>query len=272
MVFLFLCLILVNTLLKQHTPAWALNSAELMTVLAMSLAIIGIPVFLTGYFLAIPTTPYYFASAENQWGEFVIPHLPAWLLPSNDGPAMTWFFEGLPPDEPAPWAILFDGWAMPLFWWLSFILTLFFVCFCIVVILRKQWVERERLALPPPQTLVTDATEGLPPILRNKVFWIGAAIPLFIVFWNLIGYFFHFFPTIEWNYPIQTLRGFPPINIRLYFPVIGFMYFANLNVSVSILFFFMLTLVEEGLFNHFGLGVTEADKFVWGLPSTSWQC
>jgi hypothetical protein len=48
-----------------------------------------------------------------------------------------------------------------------------------------------------PQTLVTDATEGLPPILRNKVFWIGAAIPLFIVFWNIIGYFFHFFPTIE---------------------------------------------------------------------------
>ena len=51
---------------------------------------------------------------------------------------MTWFFEGLPPDEPAPWAILFDGWAMPLFWWLSFIFALFFVCFCIVVILLKQ--------------------------------------------------------------------------------------------------------------------------------------
>ncbi|MDP6700782.1 MAG: hypothetical protein QGH25_14120, partial [Candidatus Latescibacteria bacterium] len=33
-----------------------------------------------------------------------------------------------------------------------------------------------------------------------------------------------------------------------------------------------LTLIEEGLFNRFGLGVTEADKFVWGLPSTSWQC
>ncbi len=273
--FLLLCLILVNTLLKQYIPAWALNPAELIMVLAMSLVIIGIPVFLTGYFLAIPTTPYYFASAENQWGEFVIPHLPAWLLPSNEGLAMTWFFEGLPPGEPIPWATLFDAWTMPLFWWLSFIFTLFFACFCIVVILRKQWVERERLAYPlmeVPQTLVTDAASGLPPILRNKVFWVGAAIPLFIVFWNIIGYFFHFFPTIEWNYPIQTLRGFPPINIRLYFPVIGFMYFANLNVSFSIWVFFVLTLVEEGLFNRFGLGVTEADKFVWGLPSTSWQC
>lgn len=50
------------------------------------------------------------------------------------------------------------------------------------------------------------------------------------------------------------------------------MYFANLSVSFSIWFFFLLTIVEEGLFNRFGLGVTDADKFVWGLPSTSWQC
>ena len=105
------------------------------------------------------------------------------------------------------------------------------------------------------QTRVTDATEGLPPIMRNKIFWIGTAIRLFIVFGNLIGYFFHFFHTIEWNFPIHTLRGFPPINIRLYFNIIGFMYFANLNVGFSIWFFFVLPLVEEGLFNHFGLGV-----------------
>ena len=62
---------------------------------------------------------------------------------------------------------------MPLFWWLSFIFTLFFVCFCIMVILRKQWVERERLSYPlmaVPQILVTDADRGLPAILRSKLF------------------------------------------------------------------------------------------------------
>ena len=270
--FLFICLIFLNALLKKLDPAWALRPAELITVVAMGLVIIGIPVFLTGYFLAIPTTPYYFASAENEWGTYVVPHLPHWLLPSNEGGAMTWFFEGLPYGEPTPWSTLLDAWAMPLFWWLSFIFTLFFVCFCIVVILRKQWVERERLAYPlmeVPQMLVADADRGLPAILRSKLFWCGAAIPLCIVIWNIFGFFFHFFPQISWDYPIQTIRGFPNINIRLYFPVVGFMYFANLNVSFSIWVFFLLTLIEEGLFNRFGLGVTEADKFVWGLPSTS---
>jgi len=50
------------------------------------------------------------------------------------------------------------------------------------------------------------------------------------------------------------------------------MYFANLNVTFSIWLFYVLLLLEEGLFNRFGVGVTEADNFVWGLPSTSWQC
>jgi hypothetical protein len=191
---------------------------------------------------------------------------------------MTWFFEGLPIGEPTPWITLLDAWTMPMFWWLSFIWTLYFVCFCMVVILRKQWVERERLAYPLmeiPLALVTDSDDPssrVPAILRNKVFWIGAAIPLFIVFWNIIGFFFHFFPKIEWAHPIQIAHGFPTINIRFYFPVVGFMYFANLNVTFSIWLFYLLLLLEEGLFNRFGVGVTEADNFVWGLPSTSWQC
>ena len=36
-------------------------------------------------------------------------------------------------------------------------------------------------------------------------------------------------------------------------------------------FFYALILVEEGLFNRFGIGVSEGDVYVWGYPSTSWQ-
>ena len=276
--FSFCCLILSNILLKAININWALRPAEIITVMVMGLVTTGIPIFIMGFVLSIPTTPYYVASAENQWGNYVLPHLPVWLLPSNEGLAMTWFFEGLPIGEPTPWKTLLDAWTMPLFWWFSFIWTLYFVCFCIVVILRKQWVERERLAYPlmeVPQALIVDAntsTSRVPALLRNKVFWIGASIPLFIILWNIIGFFFHFFPKIEWQYPIQIAHGFPTVNVRFYFPVVGFMYFANLNITFSIWLFYVLLLLEEGLFNRFGLGVTEADNFVWGLPSTSWQC
>jgi hypothetical protein len=275
--FPFFCLILANAVLKSVRPNWVLRPAEVITVAVMGLVVTGIPIFMVGFVLSIPTAPEYFASPENQWDQYILPYLPRWLTPSNAGMAMTWFFEGLPVGEPVPWQSLLAAWVMPLLWWLSFIWSLYFVCFCLVVVLRRQWVERERLSYPlmeVPQTLVAGADGGarVPAVLRQRLFWIGAGIPLAIVLWNIVGFFFHFFPKIEWTYPVQIARSFPPISINLYFPVVGFCYFANLNVSFSIWFFYVVTMVEEGLFNRFGLGVTEGDAFVWGLPSTSWQC
>ena len=143
--FPFLCLVLVNGLVRTLGHGWALQPAELITIAVMGLVVTGVPIFMVGYVLAIPTTPHYFASPENQWGGHVLPHLPAWLVPSNEGNAMAWFFEGLPLGEPVPWAALLHAWAMPLTWWLTFIWTLYFVSFCMVVVMRKQGVERERL-------------------------------------------------------------------------------------------------------------------------------
>lgn len=274
--FPLICMVLGNALVKSINRDWALRPAEMITVVVMGLVVIGIPIFIVGYVLSIPTTPYYFASSENQWGTYVLPYMPTWLVPSNTGLAMTWFFEGLPLGQPVPWGVLLDAWFMPMFWWLSFIWTLYLVCFTLVVILRKQWVEHEKLAFPLTEfpllmSAETPAPAKLPAIVRNKVFWAGAAIPLFIILWNAVGYFVHFVPKIEWFYPVQLARGFPVLHIYFYLPVIGFIYFVNLNISFSIWLFYVLIIIEEGLFNRFGIGVTEGDVYVWGYPSTSWQ-
>jgi hypothetical protein len=274
--FPFVCLILTNLALRRLRPTWALQAAELVTVAVMGLVVTGIPIFMVGFLLAIPTKAHYDASPENQWGEYVLPHLPEWLIPSNEHQAMTFFFEGLPPGEAVPWEALFSAWVMPLFWWMSLIWTLYFVCFCLVVVLRRQWVERERLAFPlmeVPQVLIDDAAgDKRTGLLKNRLLWIGAAVPLSIALWNIAGYFWHFVPPIEWQYPVQIARGFPSININLYFPVIGFTYFANLSVSFSIWFFYLIVLLEEGILNRFAIGVTDTDPFVWGFPTTAWQC
>lgn len=273
--FPFICLILLNAAAGTLRRSWALRPSELVTIMVMGLVATGIPAFICGYLLAIPTTPYYFASPENQWGQYILPHLPAFLVPGNEGMAMTWFFEGLPPGREIPWGTLLSAWAMPLFWWLSFIWTLYLVSFCLVVILRKQWVETERLAFPlmeVPRALLSESDGGrLPGILRSRLLWAGAAVPLVVVLWNIVGFFYHFFPDIDWHYSVQLARSFPTLNVRLNFPVVGFMYFVNLNVSFSIWFFFLLSMLEEGIFSRLGLGVTESDWFVWGLPSVSWQ-
>ena len=57
---------------------------------------------------------------------------------------MTWFFEGLPPGQAVPWG----EWILPLFWWLSFIGAAACVSICLAVLLRRQWVDHERLVYP----------------------------------------------------------------------------------------------------------------------------
>ena len=77
----------------------------------------------------------------------------------------------------------------PTFFWLvkvmGFIVILIFTMFCINTVLRKQWVERERLAYPivrlPQEMARGDRTKGL---LRSKTMWIGFSIAAGI---NLIG-------------------------------------------------------------------------------------
>ena len=224
-------------------------------------------------FLALIASPYYYASPENQWDHYVHPHLPHWAIPSNEGSAMTWFFEGLPAGERLPW----ESWLIPLLWWLSLIFVFYFVCLCIVTILRRQWVDNERLLFPlieVPRDLVrmSDDRRLLPAFMRSRAFWIGFAVPMFIVVWNVASYFNPTFPQIPVSGKhVRIARGFPSIPTIFWFPVIGFAYFANLEVTFSVWFFYLLAVVQEGVCNRVGFSIGRSDFFVWGMAATGWQ-
>ena len=55
-----------------------------------------------------------------------------------------------------------------------------------------------------------------------KVFWVGCALPLGMILFNLIGFFYLGFPQINFRHPItiQLSREFPTITLMLYFPVV----------------------------------------------------
>ena len=100
---------------------------------------------------------------------------------------MRWLFEGLPnADMPIPWGV----WAIPLLGWLSFITAIVVGSFCFSVMLRKHWAEHERLAYPLLHAATDLAeAENKTPLMKNRIFWIGAAISFFILAWNIIYYF-----------------------------------------------------------------------------------
>jgi len=255
--YLFLVLV-VNALLRLTAPRVALRSGELVVVFTLS--VVGSSVAdLVGRFIATISAPYYFASQENHWAEFFHQYLQPWMLPTNEGNAIKWLYEGLPKGESIPWAV----WIGPLFWWFLFLMAITVGVFSLVVMLRKQWVERERLSFPIARVAVELAQQStgpsrVAPLLRNRLFWAGFAIPFGILCWNMAGWFYPQFPAIGFatgRFSQLTLNpDFPTFYPMFNFMVLGFAYFTNLEILFSIWLFHILAILQAGVVTRSGLG------------------
>ena len=142
-VFIFLVAAL-NPLLKLFGRCYGLGGDELGVVYMMLIAAVSVPTYgITGYVISIAASPFYYATTENGWAEYLHHDIPHWVVPGG-GPEVAWFFEGLPAGASIPWRI----WLAPLFWWGTLIAATLALCVCLVAIFRKQWVEQERLSFP----------------------------------------------------------------------------------------------------------------------------
>ena len=144
----FVWAFLVNGAAARWSAGWALSGAELKLVYVMMLVACAIPTMgLTAQLLPIVTAPYYFATPENNWAELIQPHIPVWLLPSGKNTIRD-FYEGLQGiGQPIPWI----EWLRPLSIWTIFLSALYVVSISMMVILRRQWMEHERLVYPLAQ-------------------------------------------------------------------------------------------------------------------------
>ena len=248
-----------------------LSRSELFVILIMVMVAGLIPSNgLVGFFLVVLATPYYFAGPENRWAEFLHEHIRGWVVPKELW-AMRWFFEGLPEGESIPWSV----WLVPVAWWLLFFAALTFATLAVMVILRRQWSTNERLAYPlvhvPVALVEQEPGGGAPSLLRNPLFWTGAGVSFFILSWNILNYFYPTLPAIPLkNKYFAVARGFPSIELRLNFFVLGFAYFANLDVLLSLWLFRILYIIQLGTYNRLGVdtGGSE-DQFSYGL--LGWQ-
>ena len=245
--------VVVNKVLPKIRPGWALTRAELLVIVGMALIASALPSYFMGYVIASTAAPYYFATTENRWAADLHPHLPDWAV-VKDPVAVQWFFEGMPAGADIPWAV----WAVPLFWRLTQVAAIGIFCLCAVSILRKQWVEHERLTFPlmaMPLALVEQEPKGFFPVgfMNRPIFWVGFGLAVFQVLWNMIGYFVPLFPVLPRGFgELNFGRDFPGVHTRLYPMITGVSYFIDLDVLLSILVFQVLLILEMGILNRMG--------------------
>ncbi|MCC6442846.1 MAG: hypothetical protein IT210_05240 [Armatimonadetes bacterium] len=260
-VFLFFILVgIINSVLGRLRRSWALSPAELITAYAMMVVASAIPTMgFTAQILSIISSPSYYANATNRWGEIIAPHLKPWAVPHGKETIRA-FYEGMPGGATIPWM----AWIKPLLAWMPLMISLYVVMICMMVLIRRQWADRERLAYPITQ-LPTDMV-GEPTFWKNRLMWAGFLIPFAIG--SLIGlhYYYPSIPMLNlvWRFP--WFRSLETLVLRISLPMIGFLYLVNLDTLFSLWFFNLVAQMVRGTLN---IMAVEFKGFIspYGSPS-----
>ena len=263
---LFATVVIAQPVLRLLSHRLAFSRAELLTVYVMMLTgSVVVTTGLTGSFLSVISGAIYYATPENKWDDLFVPYLSSWLTPV-DTEAVRLFYEGLPHGMDIPWY----AWIRPLATWISFLLMFYAVLFCLSVLLRGQWVDNERLVFPlthVPMAIVEGEDENhslIGRFCRNRIMWLGFALPLVLHSWNSLGNYTHLLETIPLADSFTLTPMIGGIPFRLNFPALGLAYFMPLNVAFSVWFFFVIGQLEQIAMALVGIQIGTGDVWTSG--------
>jgi len=247
----------VNPVLRRWWPERVFSRAEIVVVWCMLAAGLTVPSCgVLRFLLPFMVAPFYYGTEGGPWDKAFFHHIPDWLVPSKNphSPIVTMFYEGVG-DKAVP----LGPWLVPFFGWGVMLMAAFLLMFCMTAIIRKQWVEHERLSFPLARIPLEIAAPPEPGRLFNALFrspwmWAGAAIP--ICFWGLhIANSFWpsvpFIPNQTWAWWGVFAGMFPGGawhgHFMIFFLAIGVMFLLPKDVSLSLWLFFILGAAQRAI-------------------------
>jgi hypothetical protein len=285
--FMLVLVMLVNAPLWKWAPRRALSSGELAVVLGMMLVASTLPS--SGLMRYVPSHLVAFFQHAGAGGDplrvMQEADLPDWLFPemkaegiqerAND-PVVQDFWNRVWVDDPsfiAFWrAVPWSAWLRPMLTWGVLIAALYGAVLCMVVIVRRQWVENERLAFPLATIYLSlietpAAGRGLNRLFSSRTFWIAFGL-VFVIhgFSAMHLYQPRLWPEIPTSFDLAgiydegmlryTDGGFK--RSTLYFSIIGIAFVLQSQISFSLWAMYVLSNVAFVMY-----GVYQLD-FSWG--------
>jgi hypothetical protein len=271
LLFLLIVVVGINAPLSRFKPGAALGRDELLGMLSMWLIASAIPfVGLNRYFPGQLSAVWVHA-ANNPTYASVLDRtdLPTWLFPDMEQaeaakrgrePVNTGYFQRLPGERESfiqrvamvPWS----KWLTPLTTWGVFIFALFGIGLFSTFLWFRQWTHVERLPFPLASvylSLVDTPRPGnwLSDELRQPRLWVAAGAVFFVHFFNGSTIYIYG-PVDPLNIPLKfnIARVFSDTPLRfmdwtvfyqrVFFTIIGLMFFVRSNIAFSLWFFYLL--------------------------------
>jgi len=289
-VFLLVAVMALNRLVGVLWPRAMLGRGELAVVFLMLLAAAPVPTigFLSKLIPALGGIRYY-ATAQNEWSTSLLPHVASRVLP-GDPNAVRLLFEGLPTrpmygSTPGAWAVtwvktLAPVWWKPLAFWGAFFVAVSVACLCLAVIMRKQWIERERLSYPimglALALLDTTRAPGERPFWKRRMLWAGFALafgmsslhPLSAYLEEVVGW--RFVPP-RLNYYWRSPGRAYLLRFKFSWAIMGLTYLIPQDVSLTVWLFNLIFQLQYYTYRLMGFDIRPMPERVWGGPMLSGQ-
>ena len=254
---LFVVCLLLNPLLKLLHRRAGYSPREI--ILLYSMLMVSSPIMSIGlvhFLLPTLTSARYFASPENKWADLFLEYIPDWLGPVDQDVVLD-FWESS--SGQVPWEL----WARPIGLWLIYAGAMFLMMFCLNVIVRRQWIERERLTFPlvylPLEMAREEHGRALSSFYRNKLMWAGFVLAVVAQSFPGLHTYYPAWPDLKVkSYPLHQFMREPPWNavgqfsLSFYPCMIGFAYILTTEVSFSGWFFYLFTKAERVAGRAFG--------------------
>lgn len=261
---IFFFLVLVNNGLRALGRRLGLNPTELLMIYCMM--VIAAMVSSRGVMekvLPLLVTPNYYSNQSNRWHELFDAHIKKWMVAYDPaGPPQqkvaVRFFERLWSGESIPW----QAWVVPLAAWGVLVLLVIFVFLCLASILRKQWVDNEKLPFPLVQ-LPLELARGSAgqPLLKSALLWGGVALPAVVFTVNGLHNMFPSVPNITLSIFLNPYIVVPPWNevywfgIFLSFAAVGFFFLLPSELLFSLWFFALFARFQDVVAGSFGFDI-----------------
>jgi hypothetical protein len=231
-------LVVANLAIRSVLPRLALSQGELITAYVM-MTVSTVLASSGGIHFLVPTlaAAFHYATPENQWQQF---HrwIPTWFAP-RDKAALDAFYVG---GASVPAKV----WLTPFLVWGGFLFAFTCATLCISAILRRPWIDHERLTFPTV-VLPLELTEPRGRLLKDGLMWMGFGVAFGIGTVNNLHLNYgivpgievrntditSWFPNFPWNAMGRTSISFYPF-------IVGIAYLLSLEVSFSYWFFFLL--------------------------------
>lgn len=260
---LFFFLVLGNRLLEKLNKRLGLSPRELMSIYCMMLVASmissrGVMEKLIPALIAVN----YFTNETNGWDTLFFPHIKPWLIPfspeqKGQAAVAISFYEGSETGDVIPWR----AWVEPLCLWGVLVFLVFTAFLCLAAILRKQWIENEKLSFPLVSLPLEFVHEGRG-FLRHRLMWLGFGLPALIFTLNGLHEIWPQIPNIPLRYLLNQYFTEQPFNAIAYTPIflsfaaVGFFYLLPTQLLFSLWFFFLFTRFQDVVAAMFGLRVS----------------